>query len=98
MAIYHIVLIKFTAQATLAQKQAWYEGITALSSSIPEIKEILSGKKLPHVKDGGWDNGVIMKFDNENDLRTYSAAKPHTDYQQATAEQTADKLIFDIQT
>ena len=51
------MLVKYTAQATLAQKQAWVEKICALSTSIPEIKEIVSGKKLPHVKDGGWDDG-----------------------------------------
>lgn len=59
---FSLVLIKFTAQATPAQKHAWYEGITSLSSSIPEIKEIISGKKLPHFMDGGWDNGKRTSF------------------------------------
>ncbi|KAH8114347.1 hypothetical protein DFH11DRAFT_1877657 [Phellopilus nigrolimitatus] len=96
MTIYHIVLIKYIAGATQSQKQAWKDGITALSSTIPQIKEILSGQKLSHVKDGGWNDGVIMKFDNEDDLKVYVDATPHKDYQRATAEQTADKLIFDI--
>ncbi|THH08893.1 hypothetical protein EW145_g2392 [Phellinidium pouzarii] len=90
------VLIKFIADATLAQKQAWKDSITALPSTIPQIGELLSGEKLPHVMDGGWDDGVIMKFDNEVDLKTYSDAVPHKKYQRATAEQTRDKLIFDI--
>ncbi|PAV17002.1 hypothetical protein PNOK_0706600 [Pyrrhoderma noxium] len=97
MTIYHIVLIKFTSGATIGQKEAWKSGITSLSSSIPQIKEIVSGKKLPHVKDGGWDDGVIMKFDGEADLKVYQDAAPHREYQVATAEQTADKLIFDIE-
>ncbi|KAI5119206.1 hypothetical protein M0805_004461 [Coniferiporia weirii] len=96
MAIYHIVLIKYIAGATPAQKQAWKDGITALATTIPQIRELLSGEKVPHVKDGGWDDGVIMKFDNEDDLATYSNATPHREYQSATAEQTGDKLIFDI--
>lgn len=51
------VLVKFTASATLSQKQAWKEGITGLKSTIPQVKELLSGEKLPHVKDGGYDDG-----------------------------------------
>ncbi|KAL5482557.1 hypothetical protein ACEPAI_9151 [Sanghuangporus weigelae] len=96
MAIYHIVLIKFTQTATSAQKRAWKDGITALKSSIPQIQELLSGTKLPHVRDGGWDDGVIMTFKDEEDLKAYAEATPHREYQAATAEQTADKLIFDL--
>ena len=51
------VLVKFTAGATQSQKQAWKEGITGLKSTIPQVKELLSGEKLPHVKDGGYDDG-----------------------------------------
>lgn len=44
--------------------------------------------------------GAILKFDNEKDLQTYVDAKPHKDYQLATAEQTAgtiiQKLIIDV--
>ncbi|EJC97915.1 uncharacterized protein FOMMEDRAFT_162260 [Fomitiporia mediterranea MF3/22] len=85
-----------TLAATSAQKQAWKDGITSLSSSIPQIQEIISGTKLPHVRDQGWDDGVIMKFKNKEDLQAYVIAAPHKAYQEATAEQTADKLIFDI--
>jgi len=97
MAIHHIVLIKFIPGATAAQKEAWKSGITALSSQIPQIKHLVSGKKIPTPRDGGWDDGAIISFENAEDLKIYIDSKPHTDYVNATAEQTADKLIFDIE-
>ncbi|KLO12198.1 hypothetical protein SCHPADRAFT_430213 [Schizopora paradoxa] len=88
MAIYHIVLVKFKPTATQAQKVAWKTAITSLKSSIPQIKELVSGPKIPHKIDGGWEDGVIMKFDNEEDLSDYVVAPAHQAYLAETTEQT----------
>ncbi|TDL17850.1 hypothetical protein BD410DRAFT_729329 [Rickenella mellea] len=93
----NIVLVKFTEGATSAQKEDWKRRISFLPSAIPEIKSLVCGKKIAHARDQGWDDGVILTFDNIYDMHTYSDATAHKEYQQATAEQTADKLIFDIE-
>ncbi|KZT42658.1 hypothetical protein SISSUDRAFT_1058431 [Sistotremastrum suecicum HHB10207 ss-3] len=91
------VLIKFTPTSTESDKRAWADSLAALKDLIPQVKDIKIGTKIPHVKDGGWDNGAILIFDNKSDLDIYAKAKPHVDYQAATADLTLDKLIFDIE-
>ena len=50
--------MKFTPEATLAQKEGWKEQMLKLKDLVPQIKELISGQKLPHAKDGGWHDGM----------------------------------------
>jgi len=100
--ITHIVLIKFSSGSTPEEKKAWRDAVVALKSKVSQVKDIRFGNKVhasEMVKklDGGYDDGVVMTFDNMEDLQTYAASEPHSAYLTATAKQTGEKLIYDIE-
>lgn len=50
--------MKFSTDATLAQKEGWKQRMLKLKDEVPEIKELICGQKLAHAKDAGWQDGT----------------------------------------
>jgi len=101
--ITHIVLVKFTPGSTTEQKSVWKSEIQKLNESVSVVKDLKVGRQVSidanaKSKDGGWEDGMVMTFDNLEDLRTYATSEAHDVYIKATASITADKLIYDIET
>ncbi|KAF8810809.1 hypothetical protein BYT27DRAFT_7134663 [Phlegmacium glaucopus] len=99
--ISHIVLIKFTPEATPEQKKLWRDEIISLGSKIPEIKELRTGEKVVIARaagfDGGWEDGVIITLENMTDYLAYVANPAHAQYKAATNPIIAGKLIYNIE-
>jgi len=100
--ITHIVLVKFTLEATLEQKQLWRDEIVALSKKCPQVKAIRTGNKAyanEHLRqnDPGWEDGAVMTFDNLRELQVYATSEAHDQYLATTNSFVSGKLIYDIE-
>jgi len=100
--ITHIVLVKFTPDATPEQKSLWRDEVVALSKKSPQVQSIRYGNKVIAFErlrqsDPGWDDGMVMTFESLKDLQTYATGEPHDIYLAATASFTKEKLIYDIE-
>lgn len=100
--ITHIVLVKFKPDTTPDKKKLWREEVVALKAKRPEVKEIRFGNRVfanerLRQNDPGWEDGVVMTFDNMQELQTYAISPAHDEYLAATGHITQDKLIYDIE-
>jgi len=98
MTIWHVLLVKFKEGVTDEQKQGWKNGLVELSKTITTVKAVHNGKKIPNPMDQGWDDGVVMEFDNAEGLHTYLPHADHKAFVAKSGEIVADATIFDIDT
>jgi len=90
--------VKFKPQTTEAQRTEWKNGLVRLKKTIPSVKEVNTGKKIPGRMDQGWDDGVVMLFDDLEGLRAYLPHADHQAFLAKSAEIIADATIFDMET
>jgi hypothetical protein len=78
----HVVVFRFTPDATAEQRQSVVDGLATLPGAIPQIRAYTTGPDAGEV-DGNWDFGIVADFDTVEDWRTYTADATH---QQVIAE------------
>jgi len=68
--IEHLVLFKFKPHTSKPAIDDVYSSLMALKAEIPEILSITAG---PNFSDRaqGFDGGLVVRFNNKNDLQTY---------------------------
>jgi hypothetical protein len=71
-----VVLIRWKAEASVAQKQAVREGLAALPSAIPEIRNYQFGDDAAIVA-GNFEFAIVADFDSRSDFQTYAAHREH---------------------
>ncbi|MDI6837978.1 Dabb family protein [Ciceribacter thiooxidans] len=100
--IRHCVFLRFKAATQAADKQAIYEGITALKDVIPGIVEVACG---PNVSteglDGGFVDGFIVTFEDA-EVRDYYLQHPaHLEVAERIVRATdgglSGVLVFDME-
>lgn len=82
----HFVMFSLKAEATTAQAQEIREGLLALPSKIPEIKEYELGVDL--LLKGGQNHPAgknraiswTATFESQQDYETYDASEPHKEF------------------
>lgn len=79
-----------------SDKEAVRKRLFELKDLIPHMSDMKKGTTLPNPMAKGYDEGVIMIFENEEALQKYRPHEAHTSYQAWTAQYLADKIIFDI--
>ena len=72
----HVVMFRFTPEATAEQRQAMVDGLAALPAAIPEIRSYVIGPDAGEVE-GNWDFVIVADFDSVEDWRTYTADATH---------------------
>jgi len=96
MPIHHIVLLKYKEGTSASDKEAVRKRLFELKDLISHISDLKKGTALPNPMAQGFDDGVIMVFENEEALEKYRPHEAHRSYQAWTAQFVADKIIFDI--
>eukprot|EP00307_Rebecca_sp_RCC1486_P001549 CAMPEP_0119414070 /NCGR_PEP_ID=MMETSP1335-20130426/6445_1 /TAXON_ID=259385 /ORGANISM="Chrysoculter rhomboideus, Strain RCC1486" /LENGTH=100 /DNA_ID=CAMNT_0007438921 /DNA_START=20 /DNA_END=322 /DNA_ORIENTATION=+ len=76
MAIRHIVMFKFSAEATSAQRQAVKEGLKSLKAKIPEIKAIACNTDAG-LAEGNYDFCACVDFDSVEGYKAYATNEDH---------------------
>jgi hypothetical protein len=66
----HLVLIRFTPEATAEQRQAVLDGLQSLPAQIPEIIGYHAGLDAG-LREGNHDLGIAAVFADESGWRTY---------------------------
>jgi Stress responsive A/B Barrel Domain len=82
MAFRHVVMMRWTPEATEAQKAAVRAGLEELPGRIPEIRSYSLGTDA-RVTDGNFDFVVVADFD---DVAGYLVYRDHPDHQAVIAE------------
>ncbi len=72
----HVVLLKWKAEATAAQKQAVLDGLAELPGAIPEIRSYVFGADAA-ISDGNHDLAVVADFDDAEGYLVYAAHPVH---------------------
>ncbi|KAG1829754.1 hypothetical protein EV424DRAFT_386573 [Suillus variegatus] len=80
MTIYNIVLYKFKSEATPEQREYVKELIKELPSRISALQSVITGEKVLHPLDHGYDIGAIFLFENKEKLDEFRPHQAHTDY------------------
>lgn len=73
----HIVLFRWTDEATADQQRAALDGVRALPSTIPEIRD-LTVVVDAGLAEGNYDAGAIVDFDDAAAYRRYAEHPDHT--------------------
>ncbi|KAF4621152.1 hypothetical protein D9613_000462 [Agrocybe pediades] len=99
--ISHIVLVKFTPEATPEQKKMWREEIIALGQKIEQVTETRAGEKITIARaahlDGGFEDGVILTLADMDAYLAYVASPHHASYKEKTNPIIAAKLVYNIE-
>jgi quinol monooxygenase YgiN len=75
----HIVLVRFKAEATDADKQAVEEALSALPAQVPEIRAIQLGADVGR-KANNWDLATVIDFDDAAAFQRYLQSPAHRAY------------------
>jgi hypothetical protein len=78
----HVVLLRWTAEATPEQRAAVKTGLETLPASIPEIRSYTVGADA-RVNEGNYDLVVVADFDTVADYLVY---RDHPDHQTVIRE------------
>ena len=81
----HIVLIRFTPEATPAQTQAWAEAVRAMCEGAAEVRSYSVGFNVGQGPNHH-DAAAVMDFDDLAAFRAYVASPAHADYVEAHAK------------
>jgi len=94
--IRHVVLLKFTEEATEARRLALVEAFAALADAIAQVRSLEWGRNTsPEGLDKGFTHCVVVTFDDEAARDAYL---PHPAHQAFVAELKpwmADVLVVD---
>lgn len=72
----HVVLMRWKAGTSDAQKQAVREGLATLPAAIPEIRSYQFGDDAAIVE-GNFEFAVVADFENASDFQTYATHDAH---------------------
>jgi hypothetical protein len=72
----HLVLMKWTPEATPAQISSVVDGLRGLPAAIPEIRRYDIGTDLG-LRDGTYDLALVAEFDDADDWRVYAGHPDH---------------------
>ena len=73
----HVVLLRWTPDATPAQRSAVRAALSELPGRIPQIRAYAVGVDA-HLNEGNYDLVVVADFDDEHDFLVY---RDHPDHQ-----------------
>lgn len=78
-SILHIVTVKWKPDSTPAQREAAIKGVEKMASQIPGMKNVwLDTLK---VQGSGYNNVIVMEFDNEAAFKAYASHAAHTEWE-----------------
>jgi hypothetical protein len=72
----HLVLLKWTAEATADQISSVVDGLRGLPVVIPQIRRYEIGTDL-RLRGGTFDLALVAEFDNADDWRVYAGHPDH---------------------
>ena len=72
----HVVLLKFVAEATDAQRQAVLDGLRTLPAQIPELRSYVIGPDAG-INEGNFDLAVVADCDDVEGYRSYATNPVH---------------------
>jgi len=75
----HVVLLKWTADATPEQHQAVLDGLSALPAAIPELRSYQMGTDAGLVPDATADLAIVADFDDVDGYVVYRDNPQHQD-------------------
>lgn len=94
----HIVLLKFSKEATQSQKEELIQKTYALKDVIPGIVDLQQGFNFSD-RNNGFEVGLTVRFENRDSLNNYG---PHPSHQAITAYLkeigVEDSIIVDFET
>lgn len=76
MSLRHIVLIRFTDDATRDQVAALSAGLDGLAEEIEQVRHYEHGADAG-VREGTWDYGLVAQFDSAEDFTAYLEHPAH---------------------
>ena len=72
----HLVLLKWTAEATAAEISSVVDGLRGLPAVIPEIRRYEIGTDLG-LREGTFDLALVAEFDDADGWRVYAGHPEH---------------------
>lgn len=72
----HIVIWKYNADASLAERDEHIRRLRALAGTIPEVRSLAVGADVLRL-DRSYDTGLVATFDSRAALETYNTHPAH---------------------
>jgi len=93
-----IILMKIKEQASKEAIEDYFKNLYKLKDKIPGIVSISGGANLPsQERNKGFDQGVVMVFENEEARKAYNSHEEHTIFlKKYTFPIIDDVLIFNF--
>jgi hypothetical protein len=82
MGFRHVVLLRWTDEATAEQRAAVVDALATLPQLIPELRSYLVGEDVQETE-GNYDLAVVADFDDERGYVTY---RDHPEHQRILRE------------
>ncbi|HEX5933189.1 MAG TPA: Dabb family protein [Pseudorhizobium sp.] len=100
--ILHCVFFRFKGALQGSEKQAIYDSVVALKSLVPGMLDVTYGPNVsPESLNGGFRDGFIVTFENEEARDAYLAHPEHAEIGSRLVASTdgglAGLLVFDME-
>lgn len=95
--LYHVVSLKFKAEATKEQIKAVEDAFVGLKSKIPGIAALTWGTNVsPEKHDKGFTHCFVLTFANEKDRDAYLPHPDHKAFGKVLGPVLADVMVIDF--
>lgn len=95
--LYHVVSVKFKADATPEQIKAAEQAFAALKTKIPGIASLNWGTNIsPEKKDKGFTHCFVLTFASEKDRDAYLPHPEHKAFGKVLGPVVADVMVIDF--
>lgn len=88
----HIVLVKWKAEATEAERQAMREAVEQLPAQVPEVVAARIGIDVGRGPNN-YDMALVFDFEDGDAFKRYIASAPHQAYVQGPAKAVAQLAV-----
>ena len=96
MVLRHVVLGKFTDEATTEQKNEMFENLRSLPAKIPEVLSLTVGEDLG-LSQGNHGLALNVEFNNADDYRVYATHPDHVGCHQQHQANSAARFRTAVQ-
>jgi hypothetical protein len=93
----HIVCVKLKPGVTAEQEQELINQFRALKGAVPGIVDLSAGKDFTLTRNQGYTVGLVVRFQNKQDLQVYADHPNHQPVKKLVSELAESVMAIDYE-